>query len=75
MVVTIQETKKTERVYRLDWNIDHLIDNAEVDGWLRESAFPDAPDNSAFWRIKEDLNLPNPVMVGWVEERNPITHQ
>lgn len=62
MVVAIQETKKTDRVYRLDWNIDHLIDNADVDGWLRESAFPNAPDNSTFWRIKEDLNLPSPVI-------------
>ena len=62
MIVAIQETKKTERVYRLNWNLDHLIDNAEVDGWLRESAFPNAPDESAFWRIKEDLNLPNTVI-------------
>jgi hypothetical protein len=62
MTVAIQEIRKTDRVYRLDWNIDHLIDNAEVDGWLRESAFPDAPDESAFWRIKEDLDLPNPVI-------------
>jgi hypothetical protein len=52
---------KTDRVYRLNWNIDHLIDNAEVDGWLRDLIFPNAPDNSAFWRIKEDLNLPDPV--------------
>jgi hypothetical protein len=61
MTVGIQETKKTDRVYRLKWNIDHLVDNAEVDGWLRTLTFPNAPDESAFWRIKEDLNLPNPV--------------
>jgi hypothetical protein len=57
----MQETKKTDQVYRLDWNIDHIIDGAEVDGWLRDLNFPNAPDNSAFWRIKEDLNLPNRV--------------
>ena len=62
MIVAIQETKKTDRIYRLDRNLDHLIDNSEVDGWLRESALPNAPDESAFWRIKEDLNLPNPVI-------------
>lgn len=62
MAVGIQEIKKTDRVYRLKWNIDHIVDGAEVDGWLRESAFPNAPDNSAFCLIKEDLNLPNPVI-------------
>jgi hypothetical protein len=61
MLVEQQEVKKTDRVYRLKWNIDHLIDNAEVDGWLRESAFPNAPSNSAFWEV-EELNLPNPVI-------------
>jgi hypothetical protein len=61
MTVAIQETKKIDRVCRLDWNIDHLIDNAEVDGWLRESAFANAPSDSAFWEV-EELNLPNPVI-------------
>jgi hypothetical protein len=61
MITGILEIKKTDQVYRLDWNIDHIIDGAEVDGWLRDLNFPNAPDESAFWRIKEDLNLPNPV--------------
>jgi hypothetical protein len=61
MVAVTQDTEKTDRVYRLKWNIDHIYD-VEVDGWLRESAFPNAPDNSTFWRIKEDLNLLNPVV-------------
>jgi hypothetical protein len=61
MLVGIQEEKKLDKVYQLTWDLDHLIDNAEVDGWLRDLDFPNAPDESAFWRIKEDLNLPNPV--------------
>jgi hypothetical protein len=52
---------KQDRAYRLDWNIDHIIDGAEEDAWLRVKRFPNAPDESAFWRIKKDLNLPERV--------------
>jgi hypothetical protein len=68
IVTEIQKARKTDRVYRLKWNIDHLIDNAEVDGWLRESAFPNAPSNSIFWEIKENLILPNPVIFDVIGE-------
>jgi hypothetical protein len=61
MVVDFQEKVKTERVYRLSWNLDHLITDLEVDAWLRTSKLLNAPDESAFWRIKEDLNLPEVV--------------
>jgi hypothetical protein len=43
----------------LHWNLDHLIDGADVDAWLRD--FPNAPEESTFWRIKDDLNLPERV--------------
>jgi hypothetical protein len=59
MIAEVKEIKKTDQVYRLDWNIDHIIDGAEVDGWLRK--FPNAPEESTFELMKEDLNLPNPV--------------
>jgi hypothetical protein len=45
----------------------HLIDNRyidhiyDVDAWLRVRDFPNAPDESAFWRIKENLNLPEQI--------------
>lgn len=59
MVTKLQEMKKIDRAYQLFWDLDHIADGAEVDAWLRE--FPNAPDNSAFWELKDDLNLPNPV--------------
>jgi hypothetical protein len=59
MITSVRETKKTDRAYQLFWDLDHIADGAEVDAWLRE--FPNAPDNSVFWRMKENLNLPNPV--------------
>jgi hypothetical protein len=61
MITEVREIKKTDQVYRLDWNIDHIVDGAEVDGWLRDLNFPNAPEDSSFCLIKEDLNLPNPV--------------
>jgi hypothetical protein len=51
---------RDEKVYQLAWDLDHLLPDLEVDGWIRE--FPNVPDESAFWRIKENLNLPNPVI-------------
>jgi hypothetical protein len=49
-----------DQAYRLSWNTDHIYD-VDVDAWLRVREFPDAPDESAFWRIKENLNLPERV--------------
>jgi hypothetical protein len=60
MVINTQKKVKTDRAYRLDWNTDHLLTDLDVDGWIRE--FPNVLDESAFWRMKEDLNLPNPVI-------------
>jgi hypothetical protein len=60
MVFRTHEFKKTDRVYQLSHNLDHLLTDLEVDGWLRE--FPNAPEDSSFCLIKEDLNLPNPVV-------------
>ncbi len=51
---------RNEKVYQLTWDLDHLLPDLEVDGWIRE--FPGVPDESAFWRINENLNLPNPVI-------------
>lgn len=49
---------RDERAFRLDWNTDHIYD-VDVDGWL--IPFAGAPDNSAFWRIKERIDLPERV--------------
>jgi hypothetical protein len=51
---------KIEQAYKLDWNLDHIYD-VEVDAWLRTLGFPNPPDDSAFWEVKEDLNLPKRV--------------
>jgi hypothetical protein len=58
-MVALRHKLATQKVYQLTWDLDHIADGAEVDAWLRE--FPNAPDNSVFWELKDDLNLPDPV--------------
>jgi hypothetical protein len=58
MMATFQKQLTSAHAYRLDWNTDHMYD-VDVDAWLTQ--FPGAPDNSAFWRIKENLDLPERI--------------